>query len=489
MRVDPNERVWEPPIQCDMVEHPSPHHLSPLRASPLRVAVVGAGPAGFYATEVLLKAHDDVSVDLLDRLPTPYGLVRYGVAPDHQKIKSITRLYERTCRDPRVRFLGNVEFGRDLRLEDLKRHYHAVILSVGASTDRALDIPGEDLPGSLSATEFVAWYNGHPDYADLRPPLDAGRVAVIGMGNVAVDVTRILAKSAAELARTDIADHALEELQRSRVREIVMLGRRGPAQGKFTTKELRELGELANADIEVETEEVELDERSAAEIAGNPYLRKNVEVLQGFARQARQGKPRTVALRFFVSPVEIQGEERVERIVLERNRLRMTESGYLSAEGTGETLTLEVGLVLRSVGYRGVPLPGLPFDERRGVIPNDGGRVLDRAGGSPRPGEYVAGWIKRGPSGVIGTNKADATETVESLLADDLPRIDADAARPEAVTALLASRGVSFVSFRDWLALDRLELQRGEREGRPRVKIARLEEMLAVAAEGVEETA
>ena len=455
--------------------------------SPLRVAVVGAGPAGFYATEALLKAREDVSVDLIDRLPTPYGLVRYGVAPDHQKIKSVTRLYERTCRDPRVRFLGNVEFGRDLRLEDLKRHYHAVVLSVGAATDRTLDIPGEDLPGSLSATEFVAWYNGHPDSVNLHPRLDAERVAVIGMGNVAVDVTRILAKSAAELAATDIADHALAELEESRVREVVMLGRRGPAQGKFTTKELRELGELANADIDVRAGEMQLDEHSAAEIADDPYGRKNVEVLQGFSRQAPQGKARNVALRFFVSPVEIQGEGRVERIVLERNRLRMTESGYLAAEGTGETETLEVGLVLRSVGYRGVPLPGLPFDERRGVIPNVGGRVLDRAGGNPRPGEYVAGWIKRGPSGVIGTNKADATETIESLLGDDLPRVDADAARPDAVTTLLASRGVSFVSFDDWLTLDRFEVERGEREGRPRVKIARLEEMLALAAEGVEE--
>ena len=460
-----------------MAQHPSP----------LRVAVVGAGPAGIYATEALLKAREGVSVDLIDRLPTPYGLVRYGVAPDHQKIKSVTRLYDRTCRDDRVRFLGNVEFGGDLTLADLKRHYHAVIVSVGAATDRSLGIAGEDLPGSLSATEFVAWYNGHPDFTDLVPPLDAERVAVIGMGNVAVDVTRILAKSTAELAATDIADHALEQLARSRVREIVMLGRRGPAQGKFTTKELRELGELDNADIDVRQPEVELDAHSESAIADDPYLRKNVEVLQGFARQEPQGKPRTVALRFFVSPVEIQGDGRVERLVVERNRLRVTESGYLSAEGTGEMETMDVGMVLRSVGYRGVALPGLPFDARRGVIPNDAGRVLDAPGGARRRGEYVAGWIKRGPSGVIGTNKADAAETVESLLVDELPPVDADAARPEAVTALLRARGVAFVSFGDWLALDRHELERGELEGRPRVKIARLEEMLEVAAEGVEE--
>ena len=450
--------------------------------SPLRVAVVGAGPAGFYAADALLKARDDISVDLFDRLPTPYGLVRYGVAPDHQKIKSVTRLYERTCKDPRVRFLGNVEFGKDLTLEDLHRHYHAIVFSVGAASDRSLDIPGEDLPGSLSATEFVAWYNGHPDYHDLDLPLDAKRVVVIGMGNVAVDVTRILAKSTDELAETDIADRALEKLADSEVEEIVMLGRRGPAQGKFTTKELRELGELANADIDVRAEDIELGEHSEAAIADDPYLKKNIEVLQQFAEQPKHGKPRTVALRFFASPVEIQGDGRVERIVIEKNRLVPTSSGYLQAEGTGETETLDVGMVLRSVGYRGVPLPGLPFEERRGTIPNDAGRVLDAPGGSPRPGEYVAGWIKRGPSGVIGTNKADAVETVESLLGDRLPEIDSAAARPEAVTELLRSRGVPYVDFDAWLELDRHELQLGEQQGRPRVKVTTRDRMLEVAS-------
>lgn len=453
-----------------MTEHPSP----------LRIAIVGAGPSGFFAADSLLKAREDVSVDLIDRLPTPYGLVRYGVAPDHQKIKSVTRLYERTCKDPRVRFLGNVEFGSDLTLADLKRHYHAIIFSVGAASDRSLGIPGEDLPGSLSATEFVAWYNGHPDYADLDPPLNAKRVVVIGMGNVAVDVTRILAKSAAELAETDIADHALEKLRHSQVEHIVMLGRRGPAQGKFTTKELRELGELANADIDVDPAAIELDERSREAIADDPYTRKNIEVLEGFAQQEPAGKSRTVTLRFFASPVEIQGEGAVERVVIEKNRLVSTDSGYLKSEGTGETEVLPAQMVLRSVGYQGVPLPDLPFDARTATIPNDHGRVLESRGGAPRPGEYVAGWIKRGPSGVIGTNKADAAETVKTLLSDPLPEVEPGHERPEAVTDLLHERGVPFVTFDAWLALDAHEVALGESQGRPRVKVTDRDEMLAV---------
>jgi ferredoxin--NADP+ reductase len=379
-----------------------------------------------------------------------------------------------------------VEFGSDLSLADIHRHYHAVIFSVGASSDRSLGIPGEDLPGSLSATEFVAWYNGHPDYADIDPPLDAKRVVVIGMGNVAVDVTRILAKSTEELAETDIADHALDKLAQSQVEEIVMLGRRGPAQGKFTTKELRELGELANADIEVDAGAIELDEHSREAIADDPYTKKNVEVLEGFAAQEKKGKPRKVVLRFFASPVELQGDDRVERVVIEENRLAPTDGGYLEAVGTGETEVLTAGMVLRSVGYRGVPLPDLPFDPRRGVIPTDAGRVLDGPGGQPRLGEYVAGWIKRGPSGVIGTNKADALETVNTLLEDPLPAIDPEDATPEAVTDLLAKRNVPYVTFDAWLELDRHEVELGERQGRPRVKVTSLSGMLEVA-EGTSE--
>ncbi|MEX2536221.1 MAG: FAD-dependent oxidoreductase [Trueperaceae bacterium] len=446
--------------------------------NPLRVAVIGAGPAGFYTAEALLKAREHVSVDLIDRLPTPFGLVRYGVAPDHQKLKSVTKMYDRTCNDPRVRFLGNVMFGSDLTRDDLLGHYHAVVYSVGAPADRVLGIPGEDLPGSMSATEFVAWYNGHPDYQQVEPPLDVDRVAVIGMGNVAVDVTRILAKSVAELGATDIADHALEHLASSKVRDVIMVGRRGPAQGKFTTKELRELGDLENADIEVDPRELEVDEASLASIEGAAVTKRNLEVLRGFVETPEYGKPRKVHLRFCLSPVEILGSERVEALKLERNRLEVREDGSIAAVPTGEFETWPVGLVLRSVGYRGTALPGVPFDERRSVIPNDAGRVLQRPGGEAVPSEYVAGWIKRGPSGVIGTNKADAMETVQSLLADTPREIDSQSAAPEAVTRLLESRGVEVVDYERWCALDRAEVAAGVAQGRPRVKLTDVNEML-----------
>lgn len=445
----------------------------------LRVAIVGAGPSGLFAADALLKARDDVRVDIFDRLPTPYGLVRYGVAPDHAKIKSVTRTFEKTCRDPRVRFFGNVDMGRDLTVDELRERAHAVVLAVGASSDRSLGIPGEDLAGSLSATEFVAWYNGHPDYVALDPFLNATHVAVVGMGNVAVDVARILAKSVDELRTTDIADHAIEALSESRVEEISMLGRRGPAQAKWTTKELRELGELANADLYIDPAELELDPASAAAVEEDAITKRNLAILQDFAKLEPTGKPRKLRLRFFVSPVELRGEDDVaSELVIGRNRLEPREGGYLAAVDTGERETIPVGLVLRSVGYRGVPIPGVPFDERRGVVPNDGGRVLDESG-SPVPGTYVAGWIKRGPSGVIGTNKADAMKTVEALLADE-QRTPSDPSEG-AIPTLLSRRGVRFVDFGGWLRLDQVEVERGAPEGRPRVKVVDIDEMLRCA--------
>lgn len=447
---------------------------------PLRVAVLGAGPSGFYAAEALLKGRDAVSVDLIDRLPTPYGLVRYGVAPDHERIKSVTRMYDRVCADPRVRFLGNVEFGRDLSLDDLLAHYHSVVYAVGAPRDRDLGIPGEGLPGSLSATEFVAWYNSHPDQCDLDPCLDAPGVAVVGVGNVAVDVTRILAKDVGELRGTDAADHALARFERSRVEQIWVLGRRGPAQAKFTTKELRELGQLENADIVVDPAELELDPESARAAEADPMVRRNLEVLAEMAAKPLEGKPRRIHLRFLVSPVEVLGSDRVEGLRVVRNRLEW-EGGTARAVPTGEYEELPVGLVLRSVGYRGTRLPGVPFDERSGVIPNRAGRVV--GAGGVLPGQYVVGWIKRGPSGVIGTNKADALETVAALLEDSPRVVPAENARPEAVTALLEQRGVRVVTWAGWQTLDRLEQEAGAAQGRPRVKLARLEELLAAARE------
>jgi ferredoxin--NADP+ reductase len=353
-----------------------------------------------------------------------------------------------------------------------------VVYAVGAPADRHLGIPGEDLPGSMSATEFVAWYNGHPDYRDVKPPLDVERVAVIGMGNVAVDVTRILAKSVAELGATDMADHALARLKESKVRDVLMVGRRGPAQGKFTTKELRELGELENADIVVERAELEADAASLASIEGDAVAKRNLEVLRSFAETPIAGKPRAVHLRFCLSPVEIVGSGRVEALRLERNRLEPRADGSIAAVPTGEFETWPVGMVLRSVGYRGTALPGVPFDDRRGTIPNSGGRVLDGPSGDPLPGEYVAGWIKRGPSGVIGTNKADAMETVAALLSDPRRELPAGKASSEAVSALLAARRVDVVDYQRWCALDRLEVAAGESQGRPRVKLTEVAEML-----------
>lgn len=447
---------------------------------PLRVGIVGAGPSGFFAADALIKQTDvPVSVDLFDRLPTPFGLVRYGVAPDHQKIKSVTRLYQKTLDDPRVRFFGHVAYGQDLTLTELRRFYDAILYTVGAPSDRPLGIPGEDLPGSMSATEFVAWYNGHPDYADLQPDLSTESVAVVGMGNVAVDVTRILAKTADELLETDMADHAVEALRHSNVKDIYMLGRRGPAQGKFTTKELRELGELANADVVVDSEDMELDPVSEASLAEDPMVAKNVEVLREFSGRVPAGKPRRVHIKFLSSPVEVVGEGKVAGLRVEKNELR-DQDGWLAAVGTGETEVLPVGLVLRSVGYRGVALPEVPFDEKRAVIPNRQGRVTAAAGGEVVGGEYVAGWIKRGPTGVIGTNKADAAESVKCLLEDapQLARVaDADVS-PEAVERYLEAKGVRFFPFDHWLELDALELEAGRAQGRPRVKLTRVEEML-----------
>ncbi|MXV18056.1 FAD-dependent oxidoreductase [Deinococcus xianganensis] len=439
---------------------------------PLRVAVIGSGPSGIFATEALLKQTDlPAQVDVYDRLPTPYGLVRYGVAPDHLTIKSVTRGFEKTLGDPRVRFLGNVEFGTDLTHEDALSHYDAVLYTVGASSDRRLGIPGEDLTGSMSATEFVAWYNGHPDAAAREMVLNASGVAVVGVGNVALDVSRILVKTAQELHESDIAAHALTALDASHVQDVWVLGRRGPAQAAFTTKELREFGELHAAEPVVKPEEIALSEAEEAAITDNTK-KKNVEVLRDFAARETEGKARRVHLRFLTSPVEIldDGQGRVGGLKVERNRL--DENG--NAVGTGEFEVLPVQMVLRSVGYRGVALPGVPFDEKRGVIANDEGRVTGRVG------EYTAGWIKRGPSGVVGTNRKDATDTVAHLLTDAKDGRLPGAAHPtrEAVDALLAGKGVQVYSFHDWQVLDAHELAEGQAQGRPRAKVVHRELML-----------
>ncbi len=388
--------------------------------NPVRVAIVGSGPAGFYAAGQLLSSSDPVvAVDVFDRLMTPWGLVRFGVAPDHPKIKSVTRVFEKTARLPGFRFHGNVEVGVDLSHEQLAAAYNAVLYAVGTPGDRRLDIPGEDLPGSESATEFVAWYNGHPDYADLDFDLSCKRAVVIGNGNVALDVARMLALSVDELGVTDIADHAIELLRDSSVEEIVVLGRRGPAQAAFTNPELRELADLELADVIVDPADMQLDPASAAALeTADATTQRNVDVLTEYAALTPAGKPRRVVVRFLTSPVAIEGTDKVQALVVERNELIAGEDGSLKARPTGVTERLETGLVLRAVGYVGKPLPGVPFDDRRRTVLNQGGRVLDSDSHEPIPGLYAAGWIKRGPSGVIGTNKKCAQETTERLLED-----------------------------------------------------------------------
>jgi ferredoxin/flavodoxin---NADP+ reductase len=459
---------------------------------PLRVAIVGSGPAGFYAAGHLLKSksHPDlqVQVDVYDRLPTPWGLVRGGVAPDHPNIKAVSRVYEKTAAHPEFRFYGNVEHGTDVTHDDLLARYHAVLYAVGAQVDRRLGIPGEDLPGSWSATEFVAWYNGHPDYRDLEFDLSGERAVVIGNGNVAADVARMLALTRDELAATDVADHALEVLAESNIREIVVLGRRGPAQAAFTNPELLELGEMTDADVEVDARDVELDELSRAWLeseAASGTSRKNVEILRGYAGREPEGKRRRIVLRFLVSPLEILGTDRVEGIRICRNTLE-DEDGALRACTTDSTEELDCQIVFRSIGYKGVAVQGVPFDERRGTVPNEQGRILDPSG-NPITGEYVVGWIKRGPTGIIGTNKRDAQETVDALLEDlDADRLNEpeDPSR-DSLEELLDERKPDHVTYTGWEAIDRAEKAAGEPQGRPRVKLTTTEELLEAAREKV----
>jgi ferredoxin--NADP+ reductase len=454
-------------------------------ARPLRVAIVGSGPTGYYTAEHLFRAPGlVVEVDVFDRLPTPYGLVRAGVAPDHQKIKSVTAAFDRIAATPGFRFFGGVELGKHLSVDDLRRHYHQIVYATGAQTDRRMGIPGEDLLGSHPATEFVAWYNGHPDYRDCQFDLTCERAAVVGVGNVAVDVARILCRSADELARTDIADHALEALAASRVKEVVLLGRRGPAQAAFTNPEIKELGELADADVQTLPDEAELDALSRAALERNPdrAAQKKVEILGAYARRPRSGKSRRLLIRFLVSPVELTGDAtgRVRSMRLVRNRLVATDTGALQPTATERFEELTVGLVFRSVGYRGVPLPGVPFHDAWGVILNDKGRVLDPDTRRPLVGEYAAGWIKRGPTGVIGTNKPDAGETVACMVEDVAARLTLDPSEPspEAAAQLVRLRQPRFVAYPDWRRLDELEVARGRAAGRPRIKFVRVEEIL-----------
>jgi len=451
---------------------------------PLWVAVVGAGPAGFYAIEALLKGDAHVRVDIIERLPNPFGLVRSGVAPDHQSIKGVTRIYDKLMADPRVRLFGNVTVGTDITHDELLAHYDQIVYAVGAQSDRKMGIPGEELVGSAPATSFVGWYNGHPDYCDAQFNLDHERVVVIGNGNVAMDVTRILMAPIEELATTDMADHAIEALRQSQVRQVVMLGRRGPVQAAFTTPELKEFGELRGVDVYLDADDFVLDPVSEAQLANDKVATRNMDVMRQYLERAPEGLDRSIHMRFMWSPVQILGENgHVTGVVVERNRLVDDGNGSVRAEGTGDRQTIACGMVLRSVGYRSVALAGVPFDDRRGLLPNIDGRMTDGPGGTVLPRTYVVGWAKRGPSGIIGTNKPDSVATVNSMKADweglhDLASIHRDG---NTIETLIASRTPQVVDYAGWKVIDAHEIATGAPQERPRVKLTRVADMLNVA--------
>lgn len=445
--------------------------------NPLRVAIIGAGPTGFYAADHLLKQKDVVvQVDMYEALPAPFGLVRYGVAPDHQKIKSVTKMYDRTAQKEAFRFFGNVRIGQDISVDALKAYYHQLMFTTGAPTDKPLRIPGEDLEGSLAATEFVAWYNGHPDYADYQFDLSAENIAVVGVGNVAMDVARILARTTEELMETDIADHALKALKESKVKNIYILGRRGPAQAAFTTPEIKELGEMQDADCFVRPDEAELDPLSAAELEenGDRDLKRKVEVIQSYAGREPSGKSKQLTVRFLVSPTELIGDENghVKAMKTVKNELYLTDNGTMRPRATDVVEELPVDIVFRSIGYSGIRIEGVPFYDAWGVNLNKEGRLLDEETKEPVVGMYTGGWIKRGPSGVIGTNKPDAVETVTHMLTDLAAGSILQPAHPsrEAAAAFVAAHKADYFTYDDWLKLDALELENGAAAGRPRVK-------------------
>jgi ferredoxin/flavodoxin---NADP+ reductase len=448
-------------------------------ASPLTVAIVGSGPSGFYAAGSLLERPElDVRVDMFERLATPWGLVRFGVAPDHPKIKSVSSVYAKTAAHESFRFFGNVEVGTGpdavITPAELAQRYDAVIYAIGTQGDRTLGIPGEDLPGSVAAVDFVGWYNGHPDYAERTFDLSADRAVVIGAGNVALDVARILCSPPERLARTDIADHALDALRDSNITEVLVIGRRGPAQAAFTTPELKELPEFTESRVEVDPTQLPDpdDDESLPRVA-----KRNMKILRDYATTDTPMGERHITLRFLRSPVELRGEGRVEEIVLAHNELHTGEDGWVSARDTGHRETLPAGLVLRAVGYRGVRIDGLPFDERRGIIPNTDGRVEDTERA------YVVGWIKRGPTGIIGTNKKDAVQTVDTLLADlhdgRLTRHSHDHSHD--IADWLTQRQPHLVTEEGWQLIDAAERAAGEPTGRPRIKLCDREELLDVA--------
>ena len=451
---------------------------------PYHVAIVGSGPSGYFAAASLLKFADaddtaDVRVDMLEMLPTPWGLVRSGVAPDHPKIKSISAQFEKTALDPRFRFFGNIAVGQHVQAAELAERYDAVIYAVGAQSDRSLGIPGEELPGSVAAVDFVGWYNAHPHFEEMAPDLSTGRAVVVGNGNVALDVARILVTDPDVLALTDIADHALQILHDRGVEEVLIIGRRGPLQAPFTTLELRELGQLEGlGDVDVVVDPADFADISDDDLeAAGKTVRNNIKVLRGYADQAPKGAKRRIVFRFRTSPIEIKGDGRVESIVLGRNELAADDTGRVVAKDTGERDEVPAQLVVRAVGYRGVPTPGLPFDDKSGTIPHTHGRV------DGTRNMYVVGWIKRGPTGVIGSNKSDSQETVDTLIEDLSTAELADFAdnHSEAIAEWLVERQPKVVTDDHWKLIDEHERTAGGSGGRPRVKVTSVAELLRIA--------
>jgi ferredoxin/flavodoxin---NADP+ reductase len=442
-----------------------------------RVAVVGSGPSGFYAAEALMRGRPNVQIDMFDRLPTPFGLVRGGVAPDHPKIKQVILVYDKIAKSPGFAFYGNVNVGVDLTLAELKSAYHAVVFASGANTDRRLGIPGEDLPGSHTATEFVGWYNGHPDYRDCSFDFSHESAIVIGQGNVAADVARILATPLDELRRTDIAEHAVERLSQSRIRDIYIIGRRGPAQAKFTSVELKELGKISDCEAIVAAADLELNPASAAEIADirSDENRKNIEIFRTYCIN-RGHKQRRIHFRFLETPVRISkaADSGALALTLAKNTLAGPAFTQV-AHPTSALSELRCGLVFRSVGYRGMPIAELEFDETTGTVRHDQGRCLRNS--RPIPGVYVTGWIKRGATGIIGTNRADSVETVASIV-EDLPALAATP-KSDCIRSKLAERNIRIIEYADWLKIDLLEKQRGQLKGKPREKFTSISDMIA----------